>query len=304
MRKTLFLLFAIYFVAAGHFVMAMSSINYQILWDNFNEGGGEGSTSTNYSLSDSIGDQGTGISTSTNFQLSAGYRISDDEALSLTVRGQTDASQVSYSAYDNALNTVTVSSAVGFSTGDYIAVIENSGFAQFVAVGRISGIAGSVITVDDFDGDGASMSAGPAGGNDYVYRMASNAASFGTVSAGTEYVATALTSVGSSAASGYTVYIQANQLLQNASAQTMGLVSDGTVSTGSEEYGAEVTGATAFGAGTDTAVTTTQRAIQTSATVSGAVPDKVGMLYKLSIASNTNAGSYTQNVYYTLTPNY
>lgn len=304
MRKTLFLLFAIYFVAAGHFVMAMSSINYEIMWDNFNEGGGEGSTSTNYSLSDTLGDQGTGFSTSTNFQLSAGYRIAEDEALSFAVRGQTSASQVAYSAFDNALNTVTVSSAAGFSTGDYIAVIENSGFSQLVAVGRITGIAGTVISVDDFDGEGGGMSAVPAGGNDFVYRLASGAASFGTVEAGTEYVSVAMTSVGSSIATGYTVYIQANQELQNTLAQTMAEVSDGAVTSGVEEYGAEVVGSTSFGSGTDTGVTTTQRVIQTSGSSSGAVPDKVGMTYKLSITASTNPGTYTQNVYYTLTPNY
>lgn len=304
MRKTFFLLFAIYFVTTGHFVMAMSSINYEIMWDNFNEGGGEGSTSTNYSLSDTLGDQGTGFSTSTNFQLSAGYRIAEDEALSFVVRGQTSASEVTYSAFDNALNTATLSSAAGFSTGDYIAVIENSGFSQFVAVGRITDVDGAVVTVDDFDGDGGGMSAVPAGGNDYVYRLASSAASFGTVEAGTEYVSVAMTSVGSSIATGYTVYIQANQEFQNSLAQIMAEVSDGAVTSGVEEYGAEVVGATAFGAGTDLGVSTTQRVIQTSGSSSGVVPDKVGMTYKLSITAATNPGTYTQNVYYTLTPNY
>ena len=304
MRKTLFLLFVIYFVTAGHFVMAMSSGNYQIMWDNFNEGGGEGSSSTNFSMSDTLGDQATGYSSSTNFQLSAGYRIFEEEPLSFVVRGQTTASQVAYSAFDNSSNTVTVSSAAGFSTGDYIAVVEDSGFAQLVAVGRVTGIAGNILSVDDFDGDGSGMSASPAGGNDSVYRLASNAAAFGTVSAGAENVSVALTSVGSSGASGYSVYIQGNQELQNTSAQVMASVADGTVSTGSEEYGAEVTGATAFGAGTDTAVTTTQRVIQTSVAASGTVPDKVGMLYKLSTVAGTNPGTYTQNVYYTLTPNF
>lgn len=304
MRKTLILLFAIYFMAAGHFVMAMSSNNYQIMWDNFNEGGGEGSSSTNFSISDTLGDQATGYSSSTNFQLSAGYRIFEDEALSFVVRGQGGASATAFSAFDDSSNSVTVSSVAGFSTGDYIAVIENSGFAQFVSVGRITGIAGSVISVDDFDGDGASMSASPAGGNDVVYRLASSAATFGEVLDGTEYVSVAMTSVGSPASSGYSVYIQADQELQTGSAQTMDEVADGTVSTGSEEYGAEVTGATAFGAGTDTGVTTTQRVIQTSGSSSGAVPDKVAMTYKLSVTSSSSPGTYTQNVYYTLTPNY
>lgn len=305
MQKVLYFVFALYFIAAGHFALAMSSNNYQILWDNFNQGGGEDSSSTNYGLHDTLGDQGTGVSSSTNFQLSAGYRVIEEgQGLGFTVRGQTSGSSVAFTAYDNSANTVTVSSASGFSVGDYIAVIENTGFAELVAVGRISSIGGTTITVDDFDGDGGSISAIPAGGDDVVYRLGSNAAAFGTVSAGAEHVSVAMTSVASTVSTGYSVYISANQLFQNASAQVMTSVTDGTVSTGSEEYGAEVTGATAFGSGTDTAVSTTQRVIQTSAAASGGVTDKVAMIYKLSILSSTNAGSYSQNVYYTLTPNY
>jgi hypothetical protein len=100
------------------------------------------------------------------------------------------------------------------------------------------------------------------------------------------------------------VYIAANQVLQNASAQTMASVADGSVTLGSEEYGASVTGTTAFNPDVDTAVTTTQRVIQTSSSPSVSVADRIAMIYKLSVTASTNGGVYTQNVFYTLTANY
>ncbi len=200
--------------------------------------------------------------------------------------------------------TVTVASAAGFSVGDLIAVVEDEGFGQLVAVGFIDNIAGTTFTVDRFEGDGAGMSAIPAGGDDLVYLLDVNSFNFGTVASGVEYSEVVGTSVLTNISTGYSVYMQANQELQNASAQVMAEVTDGTVSSGSEEYGAEVTGATAFGAGTDLGVTTTQRIIQTSGTASGTTSDKVAMIFKLSIIEATNPGVYTQTVYYTLTANY
>jgi hypothetical protein len=181
-------------------------------------------------------------------------------------------------------------------------VVEDRGFSQKVAVGRIVNIAGLILTVDDWAGDNATINAVPAGGNDYVYRMGGSSAAFGTVTAGTENTASAVASVLTDAPNGYTVYTQANQILQNGSAQTITSVTDGTVSTGVEEYGASVTGPNAVGVG-DLGVTTTQRAIQ-SAVGPASTADRVAMVYKLSITGSTNSGTYSQNVFYTLTANY
>lgn len=289
----------------GSNVLAMSSTNYWIPWDTVNSGGSDVGSSTNFSIHDSIGGNVVGTSTSANYQLSQGYRVPEEaNTLSYIVKSSNTA-PTAYSAFtDGIAGTVTVASAAGFSEGDLIAVVENEGFGQLVAVGFIQDITGTTFTVDRFDGDGAGMSAVPAGGDDAVYRLNVNSFDFGTVSAGTEHTATVGTSVLTNISTGYSVYMQANQELQNASAQVMSEVTDGAVSTGSEEYGAEVTGATAFGGGSDLGVTTTQRVIQTSATASGSVSDKVAMIFKLSITASTNPGIYTQTVYYTLTANY
>ncbi len=305
MKKFWSLTSVLYLFLIGTNVFAMSSTNYWIPWDTVNSGGSDVGSSTNYSIRDSIGGTVVGTSTSANYHLSQGYRVPEEaNTLSYIVKaiGSTTST---YSAFTNgAGGTVTVGSASGFSAGDLIAVVENEGFGQLVAVGIISSIAGTTITVDQFEGDGGSMSASPSGGDDFVYLLDVNSFNFGTVSASTEHTAVVGTSVLTNVSTGYSVYVQANQELQNASAQVMAEVTDGTVSTGSEEYGAEVTGATAFGAGTDLGVTTTQRVIQTSASASGTTSDKVAMIFKLAITGSTNAGDYTQTVYYTLTANY
>lgn len=299
--SSLILAFALFTNAA----FAMSSTNYLINWDNINSGGNELGTSTNFSIYDTLGDNASGTSTSATYTLSAGYRASEQaDQLSLDVRSEDASTETAYSAFSNGGGTVTVSSAAGFSVGDYIAVVENTGFSELVAVGKIASIAGTIITVDGFDGDGAGMSVAPAGGDDFVYRLTLNNVAFGSVSASNENVAATVSSVFSTVANGYSVYIQANQELQNVSAQIIAAVTDGSVTLGSEEYGSENIGATAASAGTDLGVTTTQRVIQTSGADTGGIPDRIAMLYKLAVTSSTNAGTYTQSVLYTLTANY
>ena len=283
----------------------MSSTNYLIQWDSLNSGGLDTASSTNFSSYDTLGDNASGTSTSSNFKLSAGYRAPEGaDTLTYQIRSRSVSVSSSYTAFNDAGNTVTLSSVSGFAIGDLISVIEDTGFSELAAIGRITDISGLVVTVDDFDGDGATMSAVPAGGDDTTYRLDSNSIDFGTISSGSAYTSVVGTSVLTNVATGYSLYILANQELQNVSAQTMNAVSDGAVTLGVEEYGAETTGATAFSAGTDLAVTTTQRIIQTSAVTTGSISDKIGMIFKLSISPSTDAGIYSQNVYYTLTANY
>lgn len=284
-------------------VAAMNSSNFQIPWDTVADGGSDTSTSANYGIRDTLGNQAAGTSTSATYSLSAGYRVGDSgPVLSLIVRSQNSATQTSWTGFSDGGNTVTVSSAASFAVGDYISAVENVGFSQRTAVGRITGIGGLVLTVDDWAGDNAVISAVAAGGNDYVYRLSNSTAAFGTVTSTVENTNTAMTSVRSDAPNGFSLYTQANQILQNASTQPMATVTDGAVTAGVEEYGASVTGPNAVGVG-DLGVTTTQRLIQQSGTPA-LTPDRVAMIYKLSIVPATNSGTYSQSVFYTLTANY
>ena len=294
------------FISAGP-VLAMTSTNYLINWDSLNQGGNDVGTSTSYSLRDSLGELASGTSTSGNYQLKAGYRAQDSaEALSLVVRSQDSATETHYTffMYNFGINEVTVSSTASFSVGDYIAVVQDKGFSEKVAVGKIIAMAGPVITADAFDGATGVMSAASSNNDDVIYRLSGSTAPFGSLSAGTANVYVPMASVQTLSSSGYTVYIQGNQLLQNAGAQPITTVTDGGVTLGSEEYGASTTGTHAYQADTDLGVTTTQRVVQTSVSASGKPADRVPITYKLSITDSTASGSYSQTVFYTLTVNY
>ncbi len=285
--------------------LSMSSSNFQINWDHINSGGGDFASSASYQLNDTLGQIADGTSTGVLYAMKAGYRAAEasPEALGLTIRAQEGATVVSYSAFSKMGKMVMVSSAGFLSIGDYIAVVENSGFGERVTVGRVSAIAANVVTVDGWSGAEESMSASPSGGDDFVYRLGGTAVAFGSVVVGAQNTATAMASIGSTAVNGYTVYLQGDGALRSG-ATSIGSVADGAVSLGSEEYGMSVTGTRAFGAGVDTAVSSSQRVIAQSSATSSVIGDRVGMVFKVSTTDATPSGTYGQTVFYTLTANY
>jgi len=294
----------IFFLAGTAVHAAMTSTNYQIGWDSMN-GGGIVSTSTSYSVLDTVGQLAIGNGTSSNYGLIQGYgAIEYPGLLSLVIRTTESAVYSSSTAFNAIAKTVTVASAAPFSVGDYITVIENVGFNEKIAVGKIISISGNTLTVDRFDGDQSSMSAIPSGGDDFVYRANGTAAGFGTINAGNQNVGETISSVVSSNSNGYTVYLQANHPLQNGSGHNISDVSDGTVSVGSEEYGASTTGTTALLTGSDFPITTAQQAIQSNTNISASPADRAAIIYKLSVTPTTNNGTYSQSLFYTLTANF
>lgn len=64
-----------------------SSTNYILQNDSINIGGKDSSTSTNYSIQDTIGEIATGISTSTNYQINVGYRQTLDDDATISISG-------------------------------------------------------------------------------------------------------------------------------------------------------------------------------------------------------------------------
>ena len=286
-------------------VYAMNSATYQINWDSVNSGGNDVSTSTNYLLRDTIGEQATGFSSSTDYTISAGYRVGDQDLPSLTffLGTQENSTQTAYSSFSSSSKAVVVSSVASFSVGDLIGVVENQGLTQRVAIGRILSIAGTTITVDAWDGVPALLSATPAGGDDYVYRMDGSSAALGTLSVTAGKTSLTGTRVNSNAQNGYTVYVNVDGDLRVSTSTFITNVTDGTVTIGSEEYGAQVYGSMATGTGSDFAFSTSTRAIQTSTAIAP-TEERTALVYKATIATNTPAGNYSQKVYYTVTPNY
>ncbi|HWQ99981.1 MAG TPA: hypothetical protein VN397_04025 [Candidatus Methylomirabilis sp.] len=283
----------------------MTSTNFQIYWDSVNIGGEDTSTSTNFRLRDTIGEHGSGTSTSANFRLSAGYRVGDvqDPFLTFSIGTQENATEVAYSAFSNAGKTVTVSSASGYSVGDYIGVVEDKGLSQLIVTGKITDITGSVLTVDSWSGEPASLSASPGGSDDFVYRMSGYTAALGVQSVSTGKVSFTHTNVTTNASNGYSVMVQSDGDLRVSTSTVITKVSDGTVTVGTEEYGGEVVGSLAVGTGGDFAFSSTStRTVQESATYGN--NDRVGLMYKLAIGTGTPSGNYQQIVTFTSTANY
>ncbi|MDD5438369.1 MAG: hypothetical protein PHC70_04450 [Patescibacteria group bacterium] len=283
---------------------AMTSTNFEVRSDSINSGGNDNSTSTNYRLRDTIGEQATGLSTSTNYTLSAGYRQSDDyqPTLSLSVSAQENNTQVPYLALSTSTKTVTVSLATSFSTGTYIAVVENLGLHQKTIIGKIESILGNTLTVDKWDGQVSQISINPLGDDDYVYRMEAQNGVFGRLEPNVSKTTVSRTDVTTNSLSGYTVYMQSDGYLRGSTSTHIMDVSDDEVSPDAEEYGARVFGTTATSTGRDFNVTSTLREIQTSTTT--ADNDRIAIIYKINIMPFTPAANYHQKVRYLLTANF
>lgn len=292
------------FSIASARVLAMTSTNYQILWDSINSGGEDTSTSTNWRIRDTIGEIATGSSTSETYKLSAGYRIGDtqDSMLQFSIGTQENSTETAYSAFSNSNKTVTVSATSSFSVGNFIGVVENKGLSQLVAIGKITDISGAVITVDAWEGVPSSLSASPTGSDDFVYRLGGNQSDFGVRSLTAGKTSLTYTNILTNAPSGYQVSITTDGDLRYGNAAIIN-VADGAVTAGVEEFGAKTVGTTAQGTGGDFALSSTStRVIQSSTTF--ASNDRIGLIYKFSAAASTPAGTYNQIVTYTATANF
>lgn len=286
-----------------HTLMAMSSTNYYINWDSINIGGTDYSSSTNYYISDTIGEISTGWSSSTNYWISSGYRLPDENPryIEFTLSAQDNSTKISYSAFNNAGNQATLSDSTGYLVGEYIAVVENEGASQMVSIGKITNVGGGgVITVDKWEGDNAAMSAIPAGSNDWVYEISGHTLDLNTLVTLSVNTGVSRTEVHTNAPDGYTVTIVENQDLSSG-ADTIDDVSDGVVTAGFEEYGIETTGPTAQGAG-DWAITTTGQIIQSS--TAEADHERIAVIYKASKNMATVEGTYSHVTTYYVTANF
>lgn len=305
MRLLISVLITFFLLISSTAQASMTSTNFEIRFDSINSGGNDTSTSTNFGLTDTIGELASGYSTSTNYSLSAGYRQSDETTvptLSLNIGSQENSTQVAYSAFSSSTLSVTVSSAANFATGTYIGVVENLGLSQNIAIGKVISIVGNVLGVDKWDGSPELISETPSGGNDYIFRMDAHNGAFGLLNTLIGKTFIARTEVSTNAANGYALKIQSDGFLRTNSNTHIIDVSDDSVTLGSEEYGAHTFGLTASSTGIDFAVSSTQRTIQMSTTT--ASNDRIGMIYKISIAPYTPSGNYAQIVRYLLTANF
>lgn len=293
-----------FFLICSTVQAAMTSSHFEIRFDSINSGGLDNSTSSNYLLYDTLGEQATGYSTSSNYSLYAGYRQSDDfrPHLSLLIGAQENNTQTAYTALSTTTKTVTVVSIAHFATDTYIGVVENQGLNQKTIIGKIASILGNILTVDKWDGQVDQISTDPSGGDDFVYRMEAQNGAFGQLEPNVGKTTISRTNISTNSPSGYSVYLQSDGYLRGSTTTHIMDVADGLVSPNFEEYGAQVYGYTATSTGYDFAVSSTIREIQTSTTT--AENDRVTVVYKINIVPYTPALNYHQKVRYLLTANF
>lgn len=303
-QKGFALLFAFFLVFSAPMAFAeMSSTNYLLQWDSISVGAHDSQSSSSYRLRSSF-DAGVSADdfSSSSYRLDGGYRGGVyDPVSTFRIYVQDRTSQVAAIAYTST--TVTVTSASGFSSGDRILVVQNEGVSQTAAMGKVTSITDSTLTVDTFAGVALSIDSS----NDYVYRMTADGTS---LPLGTPTPSTVITgAVGWEATAdvqtGYSVYIAEDGNLRTGSGNVIADVSDGVVSAGASEYGAQSSDTTlassSFDA-QDTGITSSPQLIASRAAVSFSERDFLTL--KLGIDSAQAAGSYSQNLYVLFAGNY
>ncbi|MBU1706042.1 hypothetical protein KKG19_04960, partial [Patescibacteria group bacterium] len=207
MRKLIFIFILILGVTAivSRVNAEMTGSSYKIRWDSVNTGGGEDISGSLYNLRSTMSEVGPGNSSGTTYNLRAGYRQAGMEIpfFYAELHAQDDSSQEAYSAFSNAGKTVTVADTTGYVVDDYIVVVENEGGSEMLAAGKIASVTPTVITVDKWSGDNATMSSSPAGGDDYVYELSTNTIALDTMITSVIQTGTAMVLTLTNAQNGY-----------------------------------------------------------------------------------------------------
>ena len=278
----------------------MSSSNYQIQWDSVGNGGSETSSSASYKLHDTIG-VNQGIGSSSSYREDGGYRGGIyDPTVAFQVFSENTSTQVATTLLVST--TVTVTSTVDYSVGDYVAVVQDLGASQVSAIGKVTVVGGSTLTVDEFHDGGVAPTID--GSNDYVYKLSGTALPLGTFSS--SVVTTGIVGWDSSAdvSNGYSVFLYENHNPSDGG-NTISDVGDGSVDAGSSEYGARSSD-TSLASSTfdtqDTAITTSLQQVASRGDNSLKARDFVTL--KVGVSATQAGGSYSQTLTFVFVGNY
>lgn len=280
---------------------AMTSSNYQIQWDSVGEGGENTATSASYKVRDSL-EAIQGVGSSTSYRVDSGYRGGlYDPVVHFNVMAQNTATQVAATAITTT--TVTVTTAAAYAVDDFIIVIQDEGLSQAEAMGKITSIAGPIISVDFFQY--ATVLPTIDGANDYVYKLAGTSIPLATLSPTTVTTGVLGWEVDADVPTGYSVYVREDQDLQTGGADVLDDVADGSVTATFEEYGARSSDSTLTGSTfdtVDTAFTTSfqQVASRTRATLKA----RDFLTLKAAASSATVDGNYSHNLTVVMVGNY
>ncbi len=156
------------------FAYVMQSTSYRIDSDSINVGGLDVSTSTNYGLSDTVGEVATGLSSSTNYQMSGGYRI--------VVGSSTPTYITISSASDVALSSISgLAGGVATGSSSWIVTTNSSaGYQLTVVASTTPALKAAQSSISDYVPVGADP--------DYSFSVSSSAAAFGFSPEGADIV--------------------------------------------------------------------------------------------------------------------
>lgn len=279
----------------------MSSTNYLIRWDTVSAGGSDTGSSATYLLRDTVGGTGIGGSSSATYQTSAGYRAGvDDEIVAFEVVSQVTSSEVAATVL---LGTnISVASVVGYTTGDFIALVQDKGASQVAAIGKITSVGVNSFIVDAWANNGTMPTID--GTNDYVYRLSGATVSLEELSVSAVTTAIIGFNVTAAVDGGYTVQVKSDGLLRSAS-NNVNDVADGTVTAGAEEYGARSSDTSVTDSTFDTQDTAFATSFQPLVDVtSTAFEQRTFLTLKAAMAATTVNDTYSQVLSLILSPNF
>lgn len=283
---------------------AMSSTNYQILWDAIGVGGSElgASSGGTYLLRDSIGDLASGESSSANYAISAGYRSGIyDPVVKIVYYIQDKNTEVAATQLVGLTVTVTITS--DYSVGNFVVVVQDQGTTQVAAIGQIVSLTPTTITVDSWtDGGSSPMIDGSA---DYVYQLSGTSLPLGSLHSSVVTTGIVAWEATADVSQGYGVYVVDSGQPQTVGGDTLADVTDGVVSVGDSEYGgrsSDVTLATSTFDVADSAFTTTPQLVASRGDNTFVARDFLTI--KAAISSTQPAGSYTSTVALVLVGDY
>ncbi len=289
-----------FFVCAGFTQAEMTSTNYEIRWDTFSTGGSDTSSSSNYLLRDSVENGPAGRSSSSSYILGQGYREGVyDQIITFDVQVQDLSDARSASGLSGTTITTSVS---GISVGNYVALIQDRGVNQVGAIGKVTSVGASTITVDSLTNGGTAPSID--GSNDYVYQLDASSIAFGELSSSSVSTAIIGIEVNVENDNGYVVQLfEDGDLRSGGNAITD--VSDGAVSSGATEYGARSSDTTLASSdfdSADAAITTTYQDIATESSAS--FSSRNFLTLKAAVADGATAGSYSQTLSFIASGNF
>ena len=267
----------------------MSSSSFLIRWDSVNTGGSDTASSSSYLLRDTVESTVAGRTSSASYNLDQGYRGGVfDQIISFDVRAQSLSTGREATALSSL--SVTVASVSGISVNDYIVLIQDRGVSQVSAIGKVTAVGGSTVTVDSWTNAGTAPVIN--GSNDYLYVLTGATISYGTLSDSSVSTAVISFEISVDSTSGYVVQVSDDGNLRSGS-NDVDDVADGAVAEGTEEFGGRSSDTTVTSSTFDTAdsaITATRQDIVTRSAVS--ISDRSFITLKASISTTTTAGSY------------